>query len=105
VATQIKKSTERAIAGTPAFPAGFLCRPDKQCMEFVEEFRVVRKIVHEKLLEFTIADIIFETEMPRHNSFCVCVNHKSRQIETVEQDAVGRLRSDALDIQDGFPPE
>ena len=67
-------------------------------MEFIEEFRVVRKIVHEKLLEIMVADIMFKTEMSRHNSLSVCVNYKSGQVETVEHDTVGRFRTDSFDL-------
>lgn len=71
-------------------------------MKLVIHWYILRKVVHEKLLDGIIRVVLLYKTMATEKSPGVCVNHKNRFFQRIEKDAVGSLGANSVQIQESF---
>lgn len=84
-------------------PAELFSESNKKGVVFVKEWDACRKILHEQILDLAVGRIPRNQAVPSQDSASVGIHHENRFLESIEQNGVGCLRTNAGKTQKFFP--
>ncbi len=71
----------------------------QQGVVFIKERSIMGQVLHEKLLIVIIRIFHVEQTMPAENPFCIYIYDKNGLLQRIQQNAVRRLRTNAVKPQ------